>query len=432
MIQHNSFYRRSLAILALSCALFGCSVSTETPLPETPIEVPTEPPTEPPAKPPKSDPEITGFTFTQASPLWASQSGNGATAGSLSDPIGGTPPFYYFLALGAEGADNWRFMVSGNLLKILSGPLAAGAYSVRLGIADSKGLLYSRSEKITVAPDPAALSQEAQAIKGIDFKMRYVPSGAFIKPEKNMTGNPDIKVSIPIGFWMAETETTQELYEAVMGDNPSQFKNNAVHAEVQARRPVECVTWYEAVLFCNRLSIMTGKEAVYGVWGIADWEAYLEWVISSSSSNAIASIYADEKANGYRLPTIDEWLWAAMGADLQNPGQVNAMGAIKYYSGGPAGGTVEMEGFTWLYSNSSSVTHEVGKKTSNELGILDMTGNVMEWIYGASPDSNTHAYVAGKSYLDSVTLNNSPLYAIPHMTSNYRNPGIGFRIAHNQ
>ena len=220
-------------ILALSYALFGCNVPTETTLPETPIEVPTEPPAKPPEK---GKPEITGFTFTQVSPLWASQSGNGAQAGSLSDPIGGTPPFYYFLAQGAEGADNWRFAVSGNLLKILSGPLAAGAYSVRLGVADSKGLLYSRSEKITVAPDPATLSQEAQAVKEIDFKMRYVPAGAFIEPVWNR------EVSVPIGFWMAETETTQELYEAVMGENPSQFKGNAAPGEVQVRRPVESVT----------------------------------------------------------------------------------------------------------------------------------------------------------------------------------------------
>jgi len=421
MIQRTTLYRMGLAaILALSYALFGCNVPTETTLPETPTEVPTEPP----AKPPKSDPEVTGFTFTQVSPLWASQSGNGATVGSLSDPIGGTPPFYYFLAQGPEGADNWRFMVSGDLLKILSGPLATGTYSVRLGIADSKGLLYSRSEKITVALDPATLSQEAQTIKGVSFKMRYVPSGAFIKPIEDS----DIEVSMPIGFWMAET--TQELYEAVMGENPSRFKGNASPAEIQIRRPVESVTWTKAILFCNRLSIMTGREAVYKVWGTTDWEEYLTWAVSSGSSAAVTNVYVVEKANGYRLPTVNEWLWAAMGADLQNPGQINTTGAKKHYSGGAVESDAGLVNFAWCAYNSFSITHEVGKRLSNELGIFDMTGNVSEWVYEVASLDTTHVFHIGQPM--SYTLG-SPLYtSLTFSLPNESNAQIGFRIVHNQ
>ena len=174
---------------------------------------------------------------------------------------------------------------------------------------------------------------------------------------------------------------------------------------------------------------MTGREAVYRVWGVSDWEAYLEWAVSSSTLYAITNIYADEKANGYRLPTIDEWLWAAMGADLQNPGQVNVTGAKKLYSGGAVESDLGLVNFAWCAYNSTSVTHEVGKKASNELGLFDMTGNVYEWMYGALPENNSSAYSAGESYLD---LGNAYLYLTFPMAANCRRSIIGFRIAHNQ
>jgi formylglycine-generating enzyme required for sulfatase activity len=183
---------------------------------------------------------------------------------------------------------------------------------------------------------------------------------------------------------MAETEVTQGLYEVIMRENPSLFKYNPASGEAQNRRPVENLLWYETILFCNRLSTATGREPVYGAWGISDFEEYIRWAIDSKSDSAESNIYIDEKANGYRLPTVDEWAWAATGADVQNPGQVNTVGIKKHYSGGPIGSEVGIENFAWCYFNSLDVTHEVGKKTCNELGLFDMTGNVIEWAWGSS------------------------------------------------
>jgi formylglycine-generating enzyme required for sulfatase activity len=230
---------------------------------------------------------------------------------------------------------------------------------------------------VTVAKDPAALDQETRTVGGIDFKMRYIPSGAFMKPEKGS----DILVQVPTGFWIAETETTQELYQFIMGENPSIFKDNPAPGEVQSRRPVNNLIWYEAVLFCNRLSIASGREPVYHIWGVSDWEKYLKWAIDTQSNSAESNIFIDEKANGYRLPTTNEWVWAAIGADIQNPGQVNTLGAKKNYSGGPVGSNAGIENFAWCYNNSSFTTHEVGRLLCNELGLFDMTGNVMEWVW---------------------------------------------------
>ncbi|MDR0473981.1 MAG: formylglycine-generating enzyme family protein [Treponema sp.] len=426
MKQHNTIYQLGMIILAL-CVLYGCSYPTETIYQEIPIEVPVEAPKE-------EESEITGFTFTQVNPLRAAQSGSGALVGSLSDPTGGTPPFTYLFVRGAGGEDNWRFAISDDSLTIRSGPLAAGTYSVCLGVTDSKGLLYTRTAEITIAPDYTASEEETQTVKRVDFKMRYVPSGAFIKPGE-MMGDPDIKVSIfgfwIFGFWMAETEVTQELYEAVMGKNPSHFKNDAAPGEMQIRRPVESVTWYEAVLFCNRLSIMTGKEAVYQVWSIPDWEDYLTWAISTFPPTAADNIYEDEKADGYRLPTTDEWLWAAMGADIQNPGEVNTTGAKKYYSGGPVESREGIENFAWVNSNSSDITHEVGKKASNELGLFDMTGNVSEWTWGlVRGSSSPYFYNRGQhwGYGGYDPLYSYTSYGIPNTV--YRD--VGFRIVRNQ
>jgi formylglycine-generating enzyme required for sulfatase activity len=206
-----------------------------------------------------------------------------------------------------------------------------------------------------------------------------------MKPGGGMD-NGNIEVSIPNGFWMAETETTQELYQLIMGENPSLFIDRPALGEVQNLRPVENVLWYEAVIFCNRLSVIVGREPVYHIWGVSDWEKYLQWAIATRSTAAAENIYCEETANGYRLPTDNEWAWAAMGADTQSPGQVNINGQKKYYSGGPIDSDVGAINFAWFYAYNSGeeydfISHEVGKKLSNELNIFDMTGNVGEWTW---------------------------------------------------
>ena len=376
-MKYTIFCRLGMMFLALSFVL-GCKYPTETTYIEIPVEIPIMP------VDPEDPPEITGFTFTQASPLQAAYSVKDKTAGSFSDPVGGTPPFTYALAEGdgINDTDNPCFVVSGNSLKIQAGHLAAGAYFVCLGITDSMEMSYTQAASVTVAPDPVALDQQTRTVGGVNLKMRYVPSGSFIEPSME---EGDIEVVIQTGFWMAETEVTQELYQFIMGKNPSQFRDNPAPEEVQNQRPVENVLWYEAVLFCNRLSMASGREPVYSVWGVPDWAEYLQWAAATGSTTARQNIRVDEKANGYRLPGVAEWYWAAMGADTLNPGQVNSTGIKKYYAGGSVengvGSTVGIEYFAWYRLNSLSITHEVGKKLPNELGIFDLTGNVNEWTW---------------------------------------------------
>ena len=137
------------------------------------------------------------------------------------------------------------------------------------------------------------------------------------------------------GFVMMETQVTQELYQAVMGNNPSHFKG--------AQLPVEKVSWKDGIKFCNALSERLGLQPAYR------WTDY--------SCELIAG------ANGFRLPFEAEWEWAAKGGQ-----------AFFRYAGSNNLGEVG-----WYHDNSGERTHPVGQKKPNGYGLYDMSGNVEEW-----------------------------------------------------
>ena len=176
-------------------------------------------------------------------------------------------------------------------------------------------------------------------------------------------------------FWISRYEVTQELYEAVMGSNPSYFPRNPHPGEKQARRPVEFVTWFDAVYFCNKLTALTmgEKECCYTITNIKyktdDEAAQRDKFVEDDPTNVSFIVSADVTINhrkkGFRLPTRSEWLFAAKGG-LKSRG-------YKY------AGSDDLAEVAWCLFNSREKTHEVGLLKPNELGLFDMTGNVHEY-----------------------------------------------------
>jgi formylglycine-generating enzyme required for sulfatase activity len=288
------------------------------------------------------------------------------------------------------------------------------------------GADYTQDFNITVAT-PGQLS--THLISGVSVPFRYVPAGSFQRD--GTTGNISV---ITNGYWMSETEVTQELFAAVMGTNPSSFTSGPAGSEIQNKRPVEHVNWYAAIAFCNKLSLAAGKEPVYSV-GSINWGTLVYGDIPTSDNPAWNAATMNTTKNGYRLPTEMEWMWAAMGADKTS--QPNTTGYTKAFAG--SNGSNNIGDYAWYDSNAGSKTHEVGKKNANELGLKDMSGNVFEWCwdwYSSYPPGEETDYTGagsgtGRVYRGGCWFYNASYCTVAARISSYPSSGydnLGFRV----
>ena len=163
---------------------------------------------------------------------------------------------------------------------------------------------------------------------------------------------------------------TQDMWMEVMGENPSIFKGE--------RRPVESVSWWDALEYCNKLSEKYNLKPVYDLNKKEEGILKINQLEGNSEYPNIADF---RKTEGFRLPTELEWEWFARGGEVAIQD-----GTFNYrYSGND-----DIDIVAWYSNNSKNQTHDVGIKKSNQLEIYDCTGNVYEWTY----DTSTSAYMS--------------------------------------
>ncbi|MCL2410582.1 MAG: formylglycine-generating enzyme family protein [Treponema sp.] len=178
------------------------------------------------------------------------------------------------------------------------------------------------------------------------------------------------------GFYMGKYPVTQAQWLAVMGNNPSSFRSNPAAGEVQGRRPVETVSWYDAIVFANRLSELRGFPPAYEMQTAANTS---EWSTDPATWGAVPRERDDPErarwdavriragSTGYRLPTEAQWEFAAKGG---NRGETYTFS-----------GSDDVDEVAWHWGNSGGRTREVGRLAPNGLGIYDMSGNVWEAVW---------------------------------------------------
>lgn len=177
--------------------------------------------------------------------------------------------------------------------------------------------------------------------------------------------------------------------------------------------PVYGVSWYDAIEYCNKRSIYEGLTPCYsyGAFGTypgnwpPGWNAY--------DSNTL-NVSCNWNANGYRLLTRAESLFAAKGGNLTH---------AYIYSG-----SNNYDEVAWCSNNAGGMTHPVGTKAPNELGIYDLSGNVMEWLWDYYSDAmfNYHRALMSGAWNVGAEGCMIDLYWTSNVT--YRNQGFGLRV----
>ncbi len=251
-----------------------------------------------------------------------------------------------------------------------------------------------------------------------EFDLVLVEGGKFQMGDVNSIGRIDEKPLQEVtvsSYLMSAILVTQKVWNLAMDFNPSNFQGYEL--------PVEHISWYDSIEFCNRLSLMAGFRPCYAID-----KNKQDPLNINKTDNLKWAVECDWTADGYRLPTEAEWEFAARGGNNTN---------FYRFSGSETANQV-----CWHKDNSGYKTQIVAQKKSNELGLYDLSGNVWEWCWDwydryqvkeltdpHGPVSGSYRVIRGGSWADNLNYHRPAGRGKENPTGRYTS--IGLRIVRN-